>query len=209
MTRLVTYTAALWTSSRLVPAPRRTGRAFSTTPGRPAGRGVSDTRAHRSRSSCSCSGTRSSSRPSTRSSRRGARGSRSARRAGSRRRATALDLMDEPVRFISTVQIGITVFGIALGAVGEPLLSGYFDSSSRAASRSCSRSSILTYLSVTLGELVPKAVALQKAERDRDRRSRPARRAAARRVPARLAAPGARRTRSLRALRRQARAGRR
>ena len=35
--------------------------------------------------------------------------------------------MDNPVRFISTVQIGITVFGIALGAVGQPLLSDYFD----------------------------------------------------------------------------------
>ncbi len=35
--------------------------------------------------------------------------------------------MDEPVRFISTVQVGITVFSILLGAVGEPLLSDYFD----------------------------------------------------------------------------------
>ena len=47
--------------------------------------------------------------------------------AGSRRARAALDLMEHPVRFISTVQIGITVFGIALGAVGQPLLSGYFD----------------------------------------------------------------------------------
>ena len=43
--------------------------------------------------------------------------------AGSRAARTALKTMDEPVRFISTVQVGITVVGIALGAIGEPLLS--------------------------------------------------------------------------------------
>ena len=60
--------------------------------------------------------------------------------AGSRRARAALDLMDDPVKFISTVQIGITVFGIALGAVGQPLLSDYFDGRSRTGSPSCSRS---------------------------------------------------------------------
>ena len=45
---------------------------------------------------------------------------------GNRRARTALGLLDEPVRFISTVQVGITVFGILLGALGEPLLSGFF-----------------------------------------------------------------------------------
>ena len=48
--------------------------------------------------------------------------------------------MDHPVRFISTVQVGITVFGIALGAIGQPLLSGYFDPSSPTGSPSRSRS---------------------------------------------------------------------
>ena len=73
-------------------------------------------------------------------------------------------LMDEPVGFISTVQIGITVFGIALGAVGEPLLSGYFDRSLSNGLAFALAFLILTYLSVALGELVPKAIALQKAE---------------------------------------------
>ncbi len=71
--------------------------------------------------------------------------------------------MDEPVRFISTVQVGITVFGIALGAVGEPLVSSYFDFLPRGVAFVISFA-VLTYLSVVLGELVPKAVALQKAE---------------------------------------------
>ena len=82
----------------------------------------------------------------------------------SRPARTALKLMDEPVRFISTVQVGITVFGIALGAVGEPLVSKYFDFLPRGVAFVISFA-VLTYLSVVLGELVPKAVALQKAER--------------------------------------------
>jgi putative hemolysin len=82
---------------------------------------------------------------------------------GSRRARIALRLMDEPVGFISTVQIAITVFSIALGAVGEPLLSGYFEWLPRGVAFAISFT-ILTYLSVALGELAPKAIALQKAE---------------------------------------------
>jgi len=83
---------------------------------------------------------------------------------GSRTARAALDLMDEPVRFISTVQIGITVFGIALGAVGQPLVSGYFDPWISHGLAYGIAFVILTYLSVALGELVPKAIALQRAE---------------------------------------------
>ncbi len=83
--------------------------------------------------------------------------------AGSRRARTALRLMDEPVRFISTAQVGITVIGIVLGAVGEPLVSSYFEFLPRGAAFAVAFA-ILTYLSVVLGELVPKALALQKAE---------------------------------------------
>jgi len=76
----------------------------------------------------------------------------------------ALRLMDEPVRFISTVQVGITVFGIALGAVGEPLVSRFFEGWLSHAIAFALSFFILTYLTVVIGELVPKAVALQKAE---------------------------------------------
>jgi CBS domain containing-hemolysin-like protein len=44
---------------------------------------------------------------------------------GGRSARIALRLMDEPVRLISTVQIAITVFGIALGGIGEPLVGRY------------------------------------------------------------------------------------
>ena len=82
---------------------------------------------------------------------------------GSRRAAVALKLMDNPVGFISTVQIAITAFGIALGAIGEPLISGYFEWMPRGLAFALSFT-LLTYLSVSLGELAPKAIALQKAE---------------------------------------------
>jgi putative hemolysin len=72
--------------------------------------------------------------------------------------------MDDPVRFISTVQVGITVFAILLGAIGEPLLSDLVEPPLSVALSFLLAFAILTYLSVVLGELVPKAVALQKAE---------------------------------------------
>ena len=83
---------------------------------------------------------------------------------GARGAKTALRLMDDPVRFISTVQVGITVFGILLGAIGEPLLSDLIEPPLSVAVSFLVAFAILTYLSVVIGELVPKAVALQKAE---------------------------------------------
>src|SRR5262245_40463104 len=87
-----------------------------------------------------------------------------AERRGGRGARTALRLMDDPVRFISTVQVGITVSAILLGAIGEPLLSGLIEPPVSTTVSFLIAFSILTYLSVVLGELVPKAVALQKAD---------------------------------------------
>jgi putative hemolysin len=77
----------------------------------------------------------------------------------------ALELMDNPVRFISTVQVGITVAGIAMGAIGQPLVSDWFDFVSSDTVAFLIAFFFLTFLSVSLGELVPKAIALQRAER--------------------------------------------
>ena len=95
-----------------------------------------------------------------------ARRSRLAERAesGGRGARTALRLMDDPVRFISTVQLGITVFAILIGAIGEPLLSDLMEPPLSAFVAFLIAFTLLTYLSVVIGELVPKAVALQKAE---------------------------------------------
>ncbi len=83
---------------------------------------------------------------------------------GSRGARAALRLMDEPVRFISSTQLGITIFAILIGAIGEPLISDLMEPPLSATVSFLIAFAILTYFSVVLGELVPKAAALQKAE---------------------------------------------
>jgi len=82
-----------------------------------------------------------------------------------RRARIALRIMDSPRRFIGTVQLGITAFSILLGAVGEPLVEHWFDEPLLATSIAFAFAfGLVTYLHVTLGELVPKAIALTKNE---------------------------------------------
>jgi putative hemolysin len=83
---------------------------------------------------------------------------------GSRGARRALALMDSPVIFISTVQVAITVFGIAMGAIGQPLLTDWFSPVVATTIAYAVSFLILTYVSVTFGELVPKALALERAE---------------------------------------------
>jgi len=83
---------------------------------------------------------------------------------GNRGARAALRLMDEPVRFISSTQLGITVFAILVGAIGEPLISGLMEPPLSNGLAFVISFALLTYFSVVLGELVPKAVALQRAE---------------------------------------------
>jgi len=84
--------------------------------------------------------------------------------AGSRRARIALQIMDSPIRFIGTVQLGITAFSIALGAIGEPLVEHFLDPFFAHTVSFIVAFTIVTYLHVTLGELVPKAIALTKNE---------------------------------------------
>jgi putative hemolysin len=85
--------------------------------------------------------------------------------AGNRRARIALRIMDSPVRFIGTVQLGITTFSILLGAVGEPLVEHWIDEPFLSQTVAFIIAfSFVTYLHVTLGELVPKAIALTKNE---------------------------------------------
>jgi len=84
---------------------------------------------------------------------------------GSMRAKLALRIMDSPVRFIGTVQLGITGFSIALGAVGEPIVEHWIDDAFLSTSVAFLLAfAVVTYLHVTLGELVPKAIALTKNE---------------------------------------------
>jgi magnesium and cobalt exporter, CNNM family len=83
---------------------------------------------------------------------------------GVRRARIALRIMDSPVRFIGTVQLGITAFSIALGAVGEPIVERWIEGPLSHGVAFLLAFSLVTYMHVTLGELVPKAIALTKNE---------------------------------------------
>jgi magnesium and cobalt exporter, CNNM family len=76
----------------------------------------------------------------------------------------ALRMMDDPVRVISTVQVGITAIGILTGALAEPLVRGLLGDSLPRWLTFVIAFGTVTYLSVVLGELVPKALTLDRAE---------------------------------------------
>ena len=85
--------------------------------------------------------------------------------AGNWRARLAIRLIDDPVRFIATSQLGVTAFSILLGAVGEPLLANLFEPIVATGLAFALGLAIVTYLHVTLGELVPKALALATREK--------------------------------------------
>src|SRR6185369_10641944 len=92
---------------------------------------------------------------------------------GSKRAQAALAIANNPNRFLSTVQVGITLIGILAGAFGGatiaksvgaylhaiPLLAPYSDGLSIALVVG-----VITYLSVIIGEIVPKRIALHNPE---------------------------------------------
>jgi putative hemolysin len=84
--------------------------------------------------------------------------------AGSAGARAALRLMEDPVRVISTVQVGITAIGILTGAIGEPLIRDLLGGGIPTWLSFIIAFGVVTYLSVVLGELVPKALTLQRAE---------------------------------------------
>jgi putative hemolysin len=84
--------------------------------------------------------------------------------AGSAGARAALRLMDDPVRVLSTVQVGITAIGILSGAISAPLAGELFGDAIPGWLAFLISFVLVTYLSVVLGELVPKALTLDCAE---------------------------------------------
>jgi CBS domain containing-hemolysin-like protein len=97
--------------------------------------------------------------------------------AGSKNARAALGLLDNPTIFISAVQFGITLASLALGWIGEPTVAALF---APIASSIASEGragyvahlmaiviafSLITFLHIVLGELMPKMVALERAEK--------------------------------------------
>src|SRR4051812_44326507 len=83
---------------------------------------------------------------------------------GSAGARAALRLMSDPVRVISTMQVGITAVGILTGAIGEPLVRDLLGSGVPSWLGFLIAFAAITYVSVVLGELVPKALTLDRAE---------------------------------------------
>src|SRR5690606_14276410 len=91
---------------------------------------------------------------------------------GSRAAKTALSLAADPGKFLSTVQIGITLVGIVSGAysgatlggpVGERLAALGLPAESADAAGFVLVIALTTYFSLVVGELVPKQLALRMA----------------------------------------------
>jgi putative hemolysin len=89
--------------------------------------------------------------------------------SGSRGARIALELADNPTRFLSTVQIGITLIGIVAGAFSGATIAGLAASwliDAGVEQRLAQPLSmggvvvVLTFLSLVVGELVPKRIAL-------------------------------------------------
>jgi putative hemolysin len=87
--------------------------------------------------------------------------------AGDKGAAAALDLMDRPTQFLSSVQVGITSIGMLNGIVGEAAfsdsLAGVFEVwgwSGRSAEVSATALVVvvITFVTIVFGELVPKRI---------------------------------------------------
>jgi putative hemolysin len=93
---------------------------------------------------------------------------------GNRSAAVAMKLAADPGRFLSTVQVGITLIGILAGAysgaslggpVGERLALLGLSAEMAASAGFAVVIGVTTYASLVIGELVPKQIALRSAER--------------------------------------------
>ncbi|MFQ3534648.1 MAG: hemolysin family protein [Aggregatilineales bacterium] len=93
---------------------------------------------------------------------------------GDRRAAAALELANQPSTFLATVQIGITLIGILAGAFGGATIAGSLAEALRSVPFLAPSAEPLafglvvlltTYLSLIIGELVPKRLALTSPER--------------------------------------------
>jgi putative hemolysin len=93
--------------------------------------------------------------------------------AGDKGARVALELADSPNRFLSTVQIGISLIGVLAGAFGGATLAGPLAEALRGVPALAPYAgpiafgavvAAITYLSLIIGELVPKRLALNGAE---------------------------------------------
>src|SRR5579872_1375416 len=95
-------------------------------------------------------------------------------REGNKSAKAALELSENPAKFLSTVQIGITFIGIFAGAFGGETLAHPFSLTLKKIAFIAPYSDqiafflvviFITYLTLIIGELVPKRIALSQPEK--------------------------------------------
>jgi CBS domain containing-hemolysin-like protein len=79
---------------------------------------------------------------------------------GNRRARDVLRITADPPRFISAMQLAVTLTSLAIGALGEQALANAFDNFLATILAVVFAYLILTFLHVVIGELVPKGIAL-------------------------------------------------
>ncbi|HVV59921.1 MAG TPA: hemolysin family protein [Gaiellaceae bacterium] len=84
---------------------------------------------------------------------------------GNRRARSVLRITADPPRFISAMQLGVTIASLGIGALGEQVLAHRFEAWMASFLAVVFALLIITYLEVVIGELVPKGIALGHPER--------------------------------------------
>ncbi|HKO36350.1 MAG TPA: hemolysin family protein [Pyrinomonadaceae bacterium] len=96
--------------------------------------------------------------------------------AGSKRAASAVRLLNDPTLFINASQLGITIASLALGWLGEPTFAALVEPLAQKVLPGSQATylahviaiifafSVITFLHMVLGELLPKMFALERAE---------------------------------------------
>src|SRR5829696_2691793 len=92
---------------------------------------------------------------------------------GNRRAKLLLELIDHLNAYISATQLGITMASLALGWIGEPVfarlleapLEGRVSDAVRHTIAFAIAFTVITFLHIVLGELAPKTLALERAEK--------------------------------------------
>ena len=93
-------------------------------------------------------------------------------REGNRRARAVLRITADPPRFISAMQLGVTITSLAIGALGEPVFAHLFEPVMATVLAVILALLIITFLHVVIGELVPKGIALGHPEETRWRSRR-------------------------------------
>jgi len=84
---------------------------------------------------------------------------------GSRTARSVVKITSDPPHFIAAMQLGVTLTSLAIGALGEQVLSDFFAEWLATVFAVLLAFLIITFLHVVVGELVPKGLALSYSER--------------------------------------------